>query len=471
MKKQEDVVMRAALYPRVSTEEQVMHGFSLDTQEEALNKYAQERGYKVVGIYRDEGFSARKPVMKRKVMQELLEDVKARKIDIILFTKLDRWFRSVGEYHKVQEVLDRYHVTWRAILEDYQTETADGRLKVNIMLSVAENEADRTSERIKFVFRGKIQRGEYCFGGAWVPWGYKVDIIDGVRRLVKDPDMQDAAQAFWDKLQLYQNIRRAGRETNLEYGLHRAHKSWMATVRSEYYSGQFRGVQGFCPSYIERGAWEALQHPELRVKSTQNGRIYLFAGLLRCPECGNTLKSNYKTYPHDRSKEYHMYRCGCHSLGNCPYNHSISEIKLEKYLVDNISDYFDKYATITSEAKAAASATKKKLSDRENELKKLNEQLRRLNNIYMACNISDTEYSAQAQSLRIAIAKLNVENTASANSSSNTIDLNAIRKSLNGDFRSKYYLLSQEERQRFWRSTVAEIHFDGREVSEIIFKV
>lgn len=78
-KKSEGKILRAALYPRVSTEEQVLHGYSLDTQETELVKYAQEKGYKIVGIYRDEGFSARKPVLKRKVMQELLADVEAGK--------------------------------------------------------------------------------------------------------------------------------------------------------------------------------------------------------------------------------------------------------------------------------------------------------------------------------------------------------------------------------------------------------
>ena len=61
-------IIRVALYPRVSTEEQAAHGYSLELQEEALVRYANEHGYKIVGIYRDEGNSARKPVMKRKVM-------------------------------------------------------------------------------------------------------------------------------------------------------------------------------------------------------------------------------------------------------------------------------------------------------------------------------------------------------------------------------------------------------------------
>ena len=310
MAKRNETIIRAALYPRVSTEEQVLHGFSLATQEEALVKYAEEHGYKIVGIYRDEGFSARKPVLKRKVVQELLADVEAGKIDIILFTKLDRWFRSVGEYHKVQTVLDKRRVVWRTILEDYQTETADGRLKVNIMLSVAENEADRTSERIRFVLHGKLQRGEYCFGGDSYPFGYRPEMIDGVRRLVKDPETEQAAATFWEKLLKCNSIRRAGRETNLEFGLDREYKAWARVVRNELYTGVCRGVEDFCPAYVSRNDWEAMQHPERRIKATQNGRVYLFTGLIRCPVCGNTLKANYRKYERQPDKEYQHYRCG-----------------------------------------------------------------------------------------------------------------------------------------------------------------
>lgn len=189
-----DRIIRVALYLRVSTEEQVLHGYSLQAQEDEMIRFAKEKNYRIVGMYRDEGFSARKPALKRKVMQELLDDVKSGKIDRILFIKLDRWFRNVREYHKVQAILDENHVTWQATMEDYNTATADGRLKVNIMLSVAENEADRTSERIRFVFESKVNRGEYPYGRA--PFGDKVEKADGLRKLVKDPDVKEAVAAF-----------------------------------------------------------------------------------------------------------------------------------------------------------------------------------------------------------------------------------------------------------------------------------
>ena len=456
-----DRILRAALYPRVSTEEQVIHGFSLDTQEEALIQYAEDHGYKIVGIYRDEGFSARKQVLKRKVMQELLADVEAGKIDIILFTKLDRWFRSVGEYHKVQQVLDKHRVVWRTILEDYQTETADGRLKVNIMLSVAENEADRTSERIKFVFNGKIKKGEYCYGGGATPFGYKPEVIDGVRRLVKDPETEEAAAAFWDKLVKYQNIRRAGREVNLEFGLHRAHKSWMHLVRNEISTGEFKGVKNFCPAYIRREDWENIQRPERRVKSTQGDRYYLFVGMINCPVCGKTLKATFKTYPNDRNKEYYGYRCTGKSLGHCTYSRQLSERKLEKYLVSNIKAYLEDYAL-----KASISAQEPKKRRKKVDTGKLREQLRRLNNIYIAGNIPDDEYNEQAGALRAAIAAAEKEER----TEEKPINLDAMRTLLSSGFEEHYKTFTREEKQRFWRSIIEEIRLDDNQVSEIIFK-
>lgn len=124
-------VLRVGLVPRVSTDEQVRKGDSLDAQEDALVEYANNNNMKIVGIYRDEGHSARKPILKRPVMLELLEDVKAGKIDRILVTKLDRWFRNVEQYYVVQRILDKHNVAWQAILENYETATADGRFKVN----------------------------------------------------------------------------------------------------------------------------------------------------------------------------------------------------------------------------------------------------------------------------------------------------------------------------------------------------
>ena len=182
---------RAALYMRVSTEEQAIHGLSIEAQREALDAWAGESGVQVAGHYVDAGISARKPASKRPELQRLLGDVRSGKIDLIVFTKLDRWFRNIAEYYKVQEVLEKNHVDWKTIHEDYDTTTASGRLKINIMLSVAQDEADRTSERIKAINEMKRQKREPLTGDC-MP-GYK---IEG-KKYVKDPQLEAAVTGFF----------------------------------------------------------------------------------------------------------------------------------------------------------------------------------------------------------------------------------------------------------------------------------
>ena len=174
--------IRCALYDRVSTENQVENGISLDTQKDALTEYAINHGYEIVGYYSDEGITARKKMQNRRELLRLLEDVKRDKIDLILVTKLDRWFRNIKDYHNTQSILEAHNCNWKTIFEDYDTSTSNGRFAINIMLSVNENECDRDSERIKSVFAYKKKNRELLSGAP--AYGY----ITVDKKLQKDPD-------------------------------------------------------------------------------------------------------------------------------------------------------------------------------------------------------------------------------------------------------------------------------------------
>ena len=450
-------ILRAALYIRVSTEEQALHGYSLQTQEDNLIQYAQDHNYKIVGIYRDEGNSARKPITKRKVVLELLEDVKAGKMDLILFIKLDRWTRNVKAYHNVQEILDAHHVSWQTTMEDYETMTANGRFKVNIMLSVNESESDRTSERIKFVFDGKRQRKEWCFTGGpnqW-PYGYKPEVIDGVKCCVKNPEAEAIVQDFWDYVVNYNSVRKAGMYCCEKYGITRSYRSWMVTARNELYTGTFHGVPDYCPAYISRVDWERIILGHEIIKKTQSpDRIYLFTGLIRCPDCGNTLKATFKTYPNDRTLEYNGYRCNNAKLRACTFRHQLSEKKIEKYLLENIQSQLQQYI-IDVDAKA----TKKQRQPKTRTLVSLNEQLRRLNVVFIAGNLSDAEYAAETNRI-----KAEIETLKQAEQEDRPVNVEGIRQFLRSDFAELYDSLSKEDRRRIWRTLVEEIYVDGTEV-------
>ena len=178
-------VERCAIYIRVSTAEQMMHGKSLEAQREYLETYAREHNMVVAGVYADEGKTARKELKKRKAIHALLEDVKAGKIDVIIFWRLDRWFRNLSDFYKVQDVLDSHNVRWISTSEPgINMETRDGRLQLNVVLSIGQNEVDTTSERIKFVNESSIRSGKLIFGDANMGYGYKSGIVDGQKRMV-----------------------------------------------------------------------------------------------------------------------------------------------------------------------------------------------------------------------------------------------------------------------------------------------
>ena len=453
-------VLRVALYPRVSTEEQFLKGYSLQTQEEVLTQYANDHGYKIIGIYRDEGHSARKPALKRKVMQDLLADVQAGKIDRILFIKLDRWFRNVREYHKIQEILESNNVTWQATMEDYNTATADGRLKVNIMLSVAENESDRTSERIKFVFDGKRRRKEWCFTGGkgqW-PYGYMPQVIDGVKRCVKDPETEPIVTDFWDYVLKYNSVRKAGVYCCEKYGITRNYRSWMITAQNELYTGTFHDVDDYCPAYISRADWERVILGHDIIKKTQSpDRVYLFTGLIRCPECGNTMKATFKTYPNDRSKEYNGYRCNNAKLRTCSFRHQLSERKIEAYLLENIRSDLESFVI-----KTEAEETQKRRQPKVQDIVALNEQLRRLNVVYIAGNLSDEEYTAETRRI-----KAEIEKSRKQEIQDQPVNLDRIKALLQTDFLSAYESMSKDDQRRLWRSMIEEIYISGTTVTGI----
>ena len=453
-------ILRVALYIRVSTEEQALHGISLAAQEDSLRRHSADRGYKIVGIYRDEGNSARKPVLKRPVMLQLLEDVKAGKIDRILFTKLDRWFRNVREYHNVQDILETHHVTWQAILENYDTLTSDGRLRVNIMLSVNESEADRDSERIKFVFQGKRLRKEWCFTGGpgqW-PYGYMPREIDGVKRCVKNPETEPIVQDFWDYVLKYNSVRKAGMYCCEKYGITRNYRTWMVTARNELYTGSFHGVDDYCPAYISRADWERIILGHEIIKKTQHpDRVYLFTGMIRCPDCGNTLKATFKTYPNDRSKEYNGYRCNNAKLRTCTFRHQLSERKIEKFLLENIRSMLEDHILIADVQKQEKSR-RPKVRD----IVALNEQLRRLNVIYLAGNISDEEYDAETRRIKSEIDKAKIENRDDV-----VLNTEGLRQFLESDALGIYETLSKEDQRRIWRTIIQEIHVEGTNVTGI----
>jgi DNA invertase Pin-like site-specific DNA recombinase len=455
-----DNILRVALYLRVSTEEQALRGYSLKAQEEALLQFAAANNMKIVEIYRDEGYSARKPLLKRKVMQRLLEDAKARKFDRILFIKLDRWFRSIAEYYHIQSILEACGVSWQATMEEYRTDSADGRLKVNIMLSVAENEADRTSERIKFVFDSKVARKDPISPEHCLPYGYCIREIDGARRVVKDPETEHIVNEFF-RLVMDYNIRHAAIAVTEKYSLTRSYIQWYNMTKNEMYTGRYRGVEEYCEPYLTAAEFAYIRAPRQPARKAKNNRIYLFAGMISCPHCGRRMTSRYMVSQSQNGPEYYYYRCFKSMSGACDYRTIASEMRIEKYLLSQIRKKMEDHLLCVEVAEK-----EKVEKQQKSESEKLAEKLRRVNVAYFANNMTDEEYTEKTKELQSKIAAAKAEEE----KREKPVDLAAIRALLDTDFESIYETLTKEERRRLWRSVVAEIYVDGKEVTGLKFK-
>lgn len=452
-------ILRAGLYERVSTEEQSKFGFSIADQEEALIEYCEKNSIKIVDHYKDEGISGAKPPLKRPALHRLIEDVKAGRIDIILFTRLDRWFRSVKEYFKVQEILDKHGVQWKAIRENYDTTTANGQMAITIFLAVAQNERDKGAERVKAVLKSKRKNKEACFGGPHKPMGYmKQDDENGVSRLVKDPEEEQMTQEFWNILVKHNNLNKAIRHMQDVYGVTKSPKTWLRIARSPFYCGMWDDIEDFCPAYVSMEDWLMIQETaERRRQDTKAKNIYLFSGMIRCPECDHILCGNYKTNTRAGKKyKYLSYRCRF-KWTVCGYKHSPSEKKIEKYLLKNLRPLMEK-EILEHEIEKAKPKKKPK-----SKLPALKEKLRRLNVMYMAGNISDEDYLKDDAELKAQIAKAESELPPPER------DITPLQELLKTDFEGIYESLDQEEKRRFWRGVVKEIKFDDKDIVDVVF--
>ena len=108
--------MRAGLQIRVSTLEQAIEGYSLAAQEKKLREYVKFKGYEIVGVYRDDGYSGAS--LNRPGLRRLMSDIEADKLDIVLIYKQDRLTRSVKDLLNLLDVFDKHNVALYSITEN-----------------------------------------------------------------------------------------------------------------------------------------------------------------------------------------------------------------------------------------------------------------------------------------------------------------------------------------------------------------
>ena len=411
---------RAALYCRVSTEEQARHGYSIGAQLDALRKYARENGYAIQGEYIDDGISGQKGYKKRPAMMELMQALDT--VDVILFIRLDRWFRSVKQYYDAQELLDQHNVAWAAIQEDYETVTSGGRFKVNIMLSVAQNEAEKTSERINFVFDAKRERGEVCSGK--VPFGYRIENKHMVPDPEKVPIVQDAFAYLIESRSVFK-VRDHLRE---EYGILRCYTPLKTMLTNRKYLGS-EWYEGIIDRDTFQRAQEILNARSVRYNRTDN--VFLFGGMVYCRECGRRMKCSKP----DNTNYYYCANRSDYGDAKCSASKYNREDVIESFLLDNLVSAADAYNTELAE----------KIRPQKDP-EKIHRRMEKLKDLYLDDLIDRALYERDYKALETELA------ACSYAPQLRLIDIDSLTSSL-----SLYNTLTKSAKKAFWSKTLKRI--------------
>lgn len=453
----EKILLRVAIYIRVSTDKQVKDGDSMRDQLATGQKYIDSHENMIlVDTYIDDGISGQK--LKRDDFQRLIDDVRAGRIDLIIFTRLDRWFRNLRHYLNTQDILDKHGVSWTAIEQPYfDTSTPHGRAFVNNSMIWAELEAQNDSDRILGVFDDKVDNGEVLSGST--PLGYK--IVN--KHLVPDDDAPTAVAIF----QYYRktgNLSMTLRYMESEFGLVRSAASLKNMLTNTKYIGEFRDNKNYCPAIIDRDLFFDVQRLlKINIKSGKK-HDYIFSGLVVCDDCDHIM-SGCQQRARGRVRadgtriiyKYSVYRCrqGV-NLHRCPNQKLVFETTLEKMLLERIRPELENYIAEYEVANLPALRTDAKRRSIEGKMQKLKD-------LYLNDLITMDEFKLDREKLLMQLEKINAEDSRPVK------DLSYLKNFLKMDFESVYDSLSIPERRELWRSIVKEIRVDHDKNIHIIF--
>ena len=451
---------RCAIYIRVSTAMQKVEGWSLEAQQASLTRFATERGYKVIGVYADEGKSARKRLKDRKEIHRLLEDAKAGLVDVILFKELDRWFRNVSDFYKVQDILDAHGVIWVSERQPgLEMHTKEGRLQVNVLLSVGQNETDSTSDRITYTNKYLRAQKRWTSGAQNLPRGFT---LGDDQRVIVDPMQEEGIRYFLEAFKATGSVRAALIDYNETYGERWYYGNAMKLLRNPMLYGAYQEVEDFVGggAYMTKAEWTEMQSL-IRRNASKSQHFYVFSGMVKCADCGHTMVGN-ATRPRDAV--YLYYRCNRRAMeGSCPGTLAISETKLEQELLAMVKEAVDTRIVEVKAVQQARASRPKRKSNRE----AIERQLDKLEDLYISSDrMTKEKYEAKRAEI---LAKLVDDDQEPEENPMLLVNLERVQAMFQEGVEAIYAGLAPEERRAFWRGILESVTIRDGKVESVEF--
>lgn len=402
----DDVKKVCGLYMRVSTEDQAREGFSLPEQKERLEAYCKFKGFVIKDYYTDAGISA-KTGNYRPEFERLKEDIKSKKINTIIALKQDRITRSIFDWEELMRFLEENDAYLDCVNDDINTTNANGKMVSRILMSVSQQEIERTSERTKVDLAGAIKQGHIPHQA---PLGYKHEN----KKLVVDHLTKDVVIRIFELYHKGMSYQKISTLFNKEQVLGKTNwrdSSIVAILENEIYKGDFvHGKRTKHPTYYEnvvepivsKEMWEECQvQKKKNSKSYQRTLTYLFLQKLRCPKC-NRILGGKATQKKNGNIYYYYY---CH---DCKIN--FKESLVEEYFNDFVNELVE-YDSVVNQF--FLPMIKQKFDEPQEELKKdINKQkdkLERIKRAYINGVFSLEEYNDERKLVESALEKLQNE--------------------------------------------------------------
>ena len=402
----DDVKKVCGLYMRVSTEDQAREGFSLPEQKERLEVYCKFKGFVIKDYYTDAGISA-KTGNYRPEFERLKEDIKSKKINTIIALKQDRITRSIFDWEELMRFLEENDAYLDCVNDDINTTNANGKMVSRILMSVSQQEIERTSERTKVGLAGAIKQGHIPHQA---PLGYKHEN----KKLVIDHLTKDVVIRIFELYHKGMSYQKISTLFNKEQVLGKTNwrdSSIVAILENEIYKGDFvHGKRTKHPTYYEnvvepivsKEMWEECQvQKKKNSKSYQRTLTYLFLQKLRCPKC-NRILGGKATQKKNGNIYYYYY---CH---DCKIN--FKESLVEEYFNDFVNELVE-YDSVVNQF--FLPMIKQKFDEPQEELKKdINKQkdkLERIKRAYINGVFSLEEYNDEKKLVESALEKLQNE--------------------------------------------------------------
>ncbi len=402
----DEVKKVCGLYMRVSTEDQAREGFSLPEQKERLEAYCKFKGFVIKDYYTDAGISA-KTGNYRPEFERLKEDIKSKKINTIIALKQDRITRSIFDWEELMRFLEENDAYLDCVNDDINTTNANGKMVSRILMSVSQQEIERTSERTKVGLAGAIKQGHIPHQA---PLGYKHEN----KKLVIDHLTKDVVIRIFDLYHKGMSYQKISTLFNKEQVLGKTNwrdSSIVAILENEIYKGDFvHGKRTKHPTYYEnvvepivsKEMWEECQvQKKKNSKSYQRTLTYLFLQKLRCPKC-NRILGGKATQKKNGNIYYYYY---CH---DCKIN--FKESLVEEYFNDFVNELVE-YDSVVNQF--FLPMIKQKFDEPQEELKKdINKQkdkLERIKRAYINGVFSLEEYNDERKLVESALEKLQNE--------------------------------------------------------------